>query len=50
MMQKRPPAGPCRTLSKSSSSFAEVERQLRAQGRLQAANADGLAKLRSTDC
>ena len=43
-MRKKTPAGPCRTLS--AEQRAEVERQLRAQGRLRTANETELEKLR----
>jgi hypothetical protein len=43
-MRKKTPAGPCRTLG--AEQRAEVERQLRAEGRLRAADEAQLAKLR----
>jgi hypothetical protein len=43
-MRKKTPAGPCRTLS--AEQRAEVEKQMRAQGRLKPADADELEKLR----
>jgi hypothetical protein len=42
-MRKKTPAGPCRTLS--AEQRAEIERQMRGQGRLQASASD-LVKLR----
>jgi hypothetical protein len=43
-MRKKTPAGPCRTLS--AEQRAEVERQMREQGRLRAADEAQLEKLR----
>jgi hypothetical protein len=43
-MRKKTPAGPCKTLSPEQR--AEVEKQMREQGRLRTANETELEKLR----
>jgi hypothetical protein len=44
-MRKKTPAGPCRTLS--AEQRAEIERQLRVEGRLRTANKVELERLRA---